>query len=103
MPQTEIEVHFSQMKVLSQELQDVAERLKRTADILGMESISEIRKAWESVYTDRFIKKEIKLLEKIGETAVDLGDISVEICDKAKRLYESEQKNALAAKIRSYS
>ncbi|MBD5456250.1 MAG: hypothetical protein HDR23_07230 [Lachnospiraceae bacterium] len=102
MPQTEIEIHFSQMKGLSRELQDIAKNLRQTVDISGLETISRTKAAWISVHADDFVRKEGKLFEKIGETAANLNAISTEIFEKAEKIYKSEQQNTLAARIRSY-
>lgn len=102
MPQTEIEVHFEQMKELSEELLKIAEELNQTVDTAGMEIVSKTKAAWISENADTFVGKEVKLFERIGKTAMNFNDLSGEIYDKAKQIYELEQWNTLTAKARSY-
>lgn len=102
MPQTEIEVHFDKMKELSEELSGIAEELEQTLGAGGMEIVSKTKSAWISTNADVFVGKEIKLFESVRETAVNFQNLSTEIYDKAKQIYESEQWNALMARARSY-
>lgn len=102
MPQTEIEIHFEQMKGLSEGLSQTAEGLRQTVDTVGMETLSEIKTAWISANADIFAGKEVKLLEKIREISLNLSSLSEEIYEKAEQIYEMEQRNALLARLRRY-
>ena len=102
MPQTEMEIHFNQMKELSEELQRAAENLKQAVDTGGMETVSETKAAWISDNADIFAGKEVRLFERIWETAMNLSEISTEIYEKARQIYELEQRNTLIARIRNY-
>ena len=42
-----------------------------------------------------FAGKEVKVLERIGEISMDLDKLSRDIYDKAKLIYEMEQRNIL--------
>lgn len=102
MSQSEIEIHFDQMKSLSEELLKVADELKQMVDTEGMETVSKTKAAWISANADIFVGKEVKLFRGVEETAVNLKEISREIYDKAEKIYELEQWNTLTARARSY-
>ncbi|MBD5500125.1 MAG: hypothetical protein HDR10_02810 [Lachnospiraceae bacterium] len=102
MLQTEIEVHFDQMKALSEELLKIGEELRQTVDVEGMEIVSKTKSAWISVNADTFVGKEVKVFEKVSKTAMNFQDLSTEIYNKANQIYESEKWNALMARARSY-
>lgn len=102
MPQAEIEIQFEQMKELAEKLSGTAGELRQVVDNKGMETLSKTKAAWISENADIFIGKEVKLFESISETAMNLKSLSEEICEKAKLIYEMEQRNTLMAKIRIY-
>lgn len=102
MLQTEIEIYFGQMEALSEELLEIAEELSRTVAAEGMETISGTKSSWISAKADVFAGKEVKLFERVEESAMNFRNLSEEIYSKAKQIYESEQQNALMAKARSY-
>ncbi|MGN1179754.1 MAG: hypothetical protein ACI4SD_00970 [Suilimivivens sp.] len=102
MPQTEIEIHFEQMKGLSQALSQTAEGLRQTIDTMGMETLSGTKAAWISANADIFAGKEVRIFERITEISMNLSGLSEEVYEKAKQIYELEQRNALMAKARRY-
>lgn len=98
----EIEIHFEQMKDLSDALGRTAEALQQMTDTMGMKTISDTKAAWISDNADAFAGKEVKLMEQITETAVNLNALALNIKDKAEQIYNLEMWNALTAKTRSY-
>lgn len=95
MSQTKLEIDFGQMKKLSEELEKTAEAVKREADTDGLNILSLTKAAWIGENADIFAGKEVKAFERIGEISMDLSRLSAEIYDKAKQIYEMEQKNIL--------
>ncbi|MGN0377375.1 MAG: hypothetical protein ACI4ED_07045 [Suilimivivens sp.] len=102
MSQAEIEIHFEQMKGLSEGLSQTAEGLRQTIDTMGMETLSGTKAAWISANADIFAGKEVRLFERLTDISLNLSSLSKEIYEKAEQIYELEQRNALMARARRY-
>lgn len=102
MSPSEIEIHFEQMKGLSDALAQTAAELHQMTDTMGMKTISDTKAAWISDNADIFARKEVKLMEQITETAGNLNALALNIKDKAEQIYNLEMWNTLTAKTRSY-
>lgn len=99
MSKARIEVNFEELKRLSEELMQTAKRIKQEMDNTGMEIISATKVAWISPGADKFVGKEVKTLERIGEISMDLSTLSQDIYDKAKIIYEIERGNILLTQM----
>lgn len=97
MANARLEINFQEMKKLSEELSQTAGKIQKESDAAGLKTLSAIKASWISPSTDIFAGKEVKVLERIGEIAMDLDKLSREIYDKAKMIYEMEQMNILMA------
>lgn len=99
---SEIEIHFEQMKGLSDALAQTASALRQMTDTMGMKTVSDTKAAWISDNADIFAGKEVKLMEQITETAGNLNTFALNIKEKAEQIYNLEMLNALTAKTRIY-
>lgn len=99
---TEIEIHFEQMKELSDSLSQTAVGLYGIADTAGIRAASQIKRAWISDNADAFARKEVRILEQIRESARRLEALSARIEEKAEQIYRLETWNTLTARARSY-
>lgn len=102
MPQTEIEIHFQKMKALCDRLSETADGLEKLVDTEGMNLVSEIKAAWISPNADIYTGKEIQIMGQVQEIAGLLRELSVDMEEKVKRMYEVEKWNALTANMRIY-
>lgn len=102
MSSAEIEVQFEVLIKLGEELRQTAAFLRQLADRAGVETIAAVKAAWVSENADVFAEKELRVMEKIGETAQGLAEAAEEVLEKADRLWKAESGNTLTARIRSY-
>ena len=90
-----LEINFQEMKKLSEELSETAGKVRQESDVAGLKTLSGVKASWISSGADIFAGKEVKVLERIGEISMDLDKLSRDIYDKAKLIYEMEQRNIL--------
>lgn len=102
MSQTEIDIHFEQMKLLSEELSQTAENLIKAVNTTGMEALSGTKASWISPNADIFAGKEIRLMERMEAASDNLKSLAGEVLKKAEQIYALEQRNALTARARRY-
>ena len=90
-----LEINFQEMNKLSRELSETAGKVRQESDVAGLKTLSGVKASWISPGADIFAGKEVKVLERIGEISMDLDKLSRDIYDKAKLIYEMEQRNIL--------
>ena len=98
----EIEVHFDQMKKVSEKLAEAAGEIRKLAKEDGMETIAGVKASWNSSNADIFTGKEMKRIDAICEVTDDFQKIADDILRNAKRSYEAESRNAMIARTRAY-
>lgn len=95
MAKARLEINFQEVKRLSEELSETAGKVKKESDDTGLKTLSAVKASWISPNADIFAGKEVKVLTRIGEISMDLEKLSRDIYDRAKLIYEMEQRNIL--------
>lgn len=95
MADARLEINFQEMKKLSEGLSETAKKVKQESDVAGLKILSGIKASWISPCADIFAGKEVKVLERIGEISMELDELSRDIYDRAKFIYDMEQRNVL--------
>ena len=95
MADARLEINFQEIKRLSEELSETAKKVKQESDDAGLKILSGVKASWISPCADIFAGKEVKVLERIGEISMELDELSRDVYDRAKLIYEMEQKNVL--------
>lgn len=102
MGQSEIEVRFERLVMISEKLQEISDQMKRLVDDTGMGIVQKTKEFWISENADLLIQKELKSIRRIDESAQNLKGLSQELYEKAKKLYELEMQNVIIATRRQY-
>ncbi len=102
MLQSEIEMHFTEIMDLSQQLKALAKKIKNFSEVELMGKISEMKAGWNSECADLLAGKEGKIVEGIRTEAQKLTVAAEEMEEQAKKMYRSEMTNSRIAAFRSY-
>lgn len=98
----EIEIHFKEMKQIGEALSDVSDGLQKMTDTKGIEVISSVRGVWDGKNTAIFIRQGMAELETLRELAKDLKQLSEDVLERARQIYEVEKINTMTAFTRNY-
>ena len=98
----EIEVHFTEMTQISDEVAQLAENLQKIIGTEGMDTVNSVREAWVSDNAGFFIKKGLARMETLQKRGANLLELSADIQKRATQIYEAERWNELTAMTRRY-
>ncbi len=94
---------FNYNKAVGQadDLLDIAKEIRSVANNKMESSIQTIDKNWDGESSKKFIKKSVKLKEKVTDSADDIEAIAQAIKKMAKEIYDAEMKAVQIAKERA--
>lgn len=99
---SEIQFNFQQALKRAEELEEIAEELKRLADRELEDSFDSLSAAWKGEAASAYLRKGSRLKEKILRSAKDLKSTAAVIRRTAKRIYDAEMYAYRLAKERNY-
>ncbi|MCI8614354.1 hypothetical protein D7V94_10185 [Parablautia intestinalis] len=102
MLRSQIEIHFTEIMRLSQQLKELAEKVKIFSEADLMQSVCGIKVGWNSECADILAGKEGKIIEDINIEAQRLNAAAEEMEEQAKKMYQSEIVNSQLGAFRSY-
>lgn len=97
-----IEMHFTEILHLAEQLHKLADQMKATAENEMMQIICENKACWKSECADILIEKEVKISAGLAAEADKLNATAQEMERQAKRMYQSERINNQLAVTRIY-
>ncbi len=97
-----IEMHFTEIMQLSEQLRNLATALKEKAEDELMQIICENKSSWNSACEDILSGKEVRISARIAAEADELLMISGEMEEQAKKMYQMEMLNCQLAATRIY-
>lgn len=97
-----IEMHFTEIMQLSEQLRNLATVLKEKAEDELMQIICENKSSWNSACEDILSGKEVRISARIAAEADELLMISGEMEEQAKKMYQMEMLNCQLAATRIY-
>lgn len=98
----ELAVDFEQIKALAEEISALAARLEDVSERMGLQILCDTKKAWFGENADYFAAKEVRAIDGLLETAVNLKELSVKVNEKAEQIYGLEKQNVTTAGVRTY-
>lgn len=102
MSKAKIEMHFQEIKQLSDQVRDLAERMKKKVQEELMGAVTGTKQVWNSECADLLIGKEVRLCGQLLEEADELLRIAVQMEEQAEKMYRMEMINHLLAETRIY-
>ncbi len=99
---SEIRFNFQQSLKRAEELEEVAEGLKRLAQGDLESAFQNLSLAWKGEAASAYLEKGSRLEEKILKSAKDLNSTASAIRRIAQRTYEAEMRTYRLAKERNY-
>ncbi len=97
-----IEMYFTEIMQLSEQLRNLATALKEKAENELMQIICENKSSWNSACEDILSGKEVRISARIAAEADELLMISGEMEEQAKKMYQMEMLNCQLAATRIY-
>lgn len=97
-----IEMYFTEIMQLSEQLRNLAIELKEKAEDELMQIICENKSSWNSACEDILSGKEVRISVRIAAEADELLVISGEMEEQAKKMYQMEMLNCQLAATRIY-
>ena len=97
-----IEMHFAEVKQLSEQLAELARALKAAGEDDLMRLASEGKRCWISECSDVLAGKEVKLGMLLISEAARILKIAEEMEERAKKMYQAEMLSNQLAAVRVY-
>lgn len=73
-------------------IDEIAERLSQTSEKKLGKTLQDLSMGWKGENASAYLRKGAKLQNRINNSASDLHSIAEDIRSRAKRIYETEQK-----------
>lgn len=73
-------------------IDEIAERLSQTSEKKLGKTLQDLSMGWKGENASAYLRKGAKLQNRINSSAGDLHSIAEDIRSRAKRMYETEQK-----------
>ena len=102
MTKAKIEMHFQEIKQLSDQVRDLAEEIKKNVQEKLMGAVTGTKQVWNSECADLLIGKEVRFCGQLLEEADELLRIAVQMEEQAEKMYRMEMINQLLAETRIY-
>lgn len=91
MADNKIEIDFSEAKLLSEKVTELAANMKRIANQQFQQTLQELATCWKGDTANAYLRKAEIVREEIEKSAKDLQKIGESIFNRAKALYAAEK------------
>lgn len=91
MAENKIEINFSEARVLSEKVVELAASMRKIANQQFQQTMQEMSACWKGDTASAYLRKAETVRQEIEKTANDLQKVGENILNRAKMLYAAEQ------------